>query len=287
MGLKMTALGARLIEITPLEDNMKINRWSLFFVFTSILLASRFTAVNAQTITTTTNWAPTSCSVPAPAEVFFYTGTGTTSGDVAAVKDLLNLMKLTYSEVSASQMNCIQESNIAGRFKLILFPGGNSIDISAALNASALAAVHNAVTNDGVPYLGICAGDFMAGAWGSSSHKAFNLTNGVSFNVYDHGAITGVPISFPKQATLDITLWDGPADKGWGSVVGKFSDGTPAIVEGKSGKGFVLLSGVHPEASLTGWCKGSACADNKLDVAYAETLVNAALHSTPLPSFSN
>ena len=42
---------------------------------------------------------------------------------------------------------------------------------------------------------------------------------------------------------------------GWGAVVGKYPDGTPAIVEGTSGKGWVILCGVHPEAPAN-WRQG-------------------------------
>src|SRR2546430_8702508 len=34
---------------------------------------------------------------------------------------------------------------------------------------------------------------------------------------------------------------------GWGAVVGRYPDGTPAIVEGKSGDGWVILSGRSEE----------------------------------------
>jgi len=39
-----------------------------------------------------------------------------------------------------------------------------------------------------------------------------------------------------------------PKFTGWGAVVGKYPDETPAIVEGTSGKGWVILCGLHPEA---------------------------------------
>ena len=35
---------------------------------------------------------------------------------------------------------------------------------------------------------------------------------------------------------------------GWGEVVSKYPDGTPATVQGRYGSGWVVLTGVHPEA---------------------------------------
>lgn len=78
---------------------------------------------------------------------------------------------------------------------------------------------------------------------------------------------------------------DGPQYTSWGAVVGKYPDGTPAIVEGRSGKGWVLLVGTHPEAP-EGWRRGMifttpAGAAN----LYAGTLIDAALHGTSLPHY--
>lgn len=72
---------------------------------------------------------------------------------------------------------------------------------------------------------------------------------------------------------------------GWGAVVGKYPDGTPAIVEGRSGKGWVILVGVHPEAPDS-WQRGMtfstpASAAN----ACAGTLVDAALNGISLPHY--
>jgi hypothetical protein len=78
---------------------------------------------------------------------------------------------------------------------------------------------------------------------------------------------------------------DGPQYTGWGEVVGKYPDGTPAIVEGRSGKGWMLLVGTHPEAPES-WERGmtfSTPASAAND--YAGTLVDAALNGTSLPHY--
>jgi hypothetical protein len=72
---------------------------------------------------------------------------------------------------------------------------------------------------------------------------------------------------------------------GWGDVVGKYPDGTPAIVEGNSGKGWVILTGVHPEAPAS-WRRGMIFTTPvNVDHAYAATLINAALRGTRLPHY--
>ena len=76
---------------------------------------------------------------------------------------------------------------------------------------------------------------------------------------------------------------DGPQYTGWGAVVGKYPDGTPAIVEGRSSKGWVLLVGTHPEAPEN-WQRGMTFTTPPGAAnAYAGTLIDAALNGTSLP----
>ena len=73
---------------------------------------------------------------------------------------------------------------------------------------------------------------------------------------------------------------DGPQLAGWGAVVGKYPDGTPAVVEGTSGEGWVILTGVHPEAPAA-WRRGLIfTTPASVDHAYAGRLVSAALNRT-------
>ncbi|MFI5076014.1 MAG: hypothetical protein ACHQRO_01665, partial [Vicinamibacteria bacterium] len=89
-------------------------------------------------------------------------------------------------------------------------------------------------------------------------------------------------IARPGQPTLEHYWEDGPQLAGWGAPIATYPDGTPAIVEGAVGRGWVVLSGVHPEAPES-WRDGMtfrtpAAADN----AFAATLIRAALDRTPL-----
>jgi len=67
--------------------------------------------------------------------------------------------------------------------------------------------------------------------------------------------------------------------------VGKYPDGTPAIVQGTSGKGWVILCGVHPEAPEN-WRRGmNFTTPASVANAYAGTLIDAALQGTWLPHY--
>ena len=241
--------------------------------------------------------APTVDQVPAPSSsgfgstntgttppVLLFNGTGTDSS-VASVESILGTLKLSYATANTSQLNAMTETKLKA-YKLLIVPGGNSDTIANHLSKATRAMVRATVQNDGLHYLGICAGGF----FGSYQYgNGLDLTSGVWFNVWpNNGKGTGmeaVPISFPKSSTLDIYWHDGPETSGWGYIVAKYPDGTAAIAEGAYGKGFAILSGVHPEAPAS-WrtcCKFRT--PLATDLAYAGTLVTAALNGTLLPHY--
>lgn len=171
-------------------------------------------------------------------------------------------------------------------FKLLIVPGGDSITIGENLNSSTTAKVHDAIIENGLHYLGICAGSFFGGY---SEYNGLNLTSGVWFNFYadyfDGIDKAAVEISTPESGRMDQYWQEGPQLSGWGDVVAKYPDGVPAIVEGKSGNGWVILSGVHPEAPAD-WRYGMTFTTSvETDNAYAGTLVEAALNGTWLPHY--
>ena len=166
-------------------------------------------------------------------------------------------------------------------YRLFLVPGGNSVTIGQHLTRTATANVHNAI-EAGLHYLGICAGGFFGGY---SIHNALNVAGGVWFNLYNGTSKQVAHIRFPNSPTLDIYEQDGPNLAGWGSVVGQYSNGKPAITEGKVGQGFAILCGVHPEAPAS-WRYGMKFnTPLATDLAFARNLVTHALSGTALPHF--
>ncbi len=216
--------------------------------------------------------------------VLLFVGTGTSSGDVSAVKTILGDLKLSYATATSSQLDGMSESSLL-KYKLFLMPGGDAVTIGNHLTVTATTTVHNAVVNGGMHYLGICAGGFFA------DNSIFNYL-GITTPVYDFYADhykginkEAVEISQPDGTKLDQYWQDGPELNGWGDVVGRYPNGSAAVVEGKSGKGWVILSAVHPEAPAS-WRTGMKFTTSvQVDNAYAETLVKAALNETSLPHF--
>lgn len=218
---------------------------------------------------------------PSDAPILLFDGAGTSDEDVAAVETILKESHLGYSLVSTSQLNAMTEPQL-GSYRLLIVPGGNFLRIGGNLEPRAITRVHDAVQN-GLGYLGICAGAFLAGR---STHYASLGLADVQFGFYA-GIYTAhraaVVIAGPGTPTLEQYWEDGPQLGGWGAVVGKYPDGTPAIVEGTSGRGWVILSGVHPEAPASWRRELSFSTPMGADHAYATTIVRAALDRTWLP----
>lgn len=258
----------------------------LLLLISSLLAPVTFTSCGANRGTTSPG-AGTSLPPPIPSAepVLLFTGAGTSSSDVTAIEALLTTLALGYTTVDSAQLNAMSEPQLAG-YKLLIVPGGNSIVIGQNLNASTASNIRSAVADYGLNYLGVCAGAFFGGY---SIYNGVDLTGGIAFNFYNDEFvgvhIEAVEISFPTENPMDVYWQDGPELSGWGQVVARYPDGTAAIADGLSGKGFVIFTGVHLEAPAS-W-RGSLkfTTPESVDVAYAGTIIQAALNGTPLPHF--
>ena len=171
----------------------------------------------------------------------------------------------------------MNESQLRGH-RLLIVPGGNFENIGKSLTSYTTANIRNAVQH-GLNYLGICAGAFFAG---NSPYNGLNLTSGVRFRFYAAEAQgirkAAVAITPAGAPPLDQYWEDGPQLTGWGAVVAKYPDGTPAIAEGAVGSGWVLLTGIHTEAPAS-WRQGMTFRTPlDADQSYAGTLIQAALN---------
>jgi glutamine amidotransferase-like uncharacterized protein len=170
-------------------------------------------------------------------------------------------------------------------YRLLIVPGGNFEQIGYGLKPQTTARLRSAIRH-GLNYLGLCAGAFFAG---DSPFNGLNLTSGVRFTFYAAENLgvhkAAIPIAIAGSLALDNYWEDGPQLTGWGSVVGRYPDGKPAIVEGRVGQGWAILSGVHPEAPDS-WRRGLTFATPAvIDNAYAETLIDAALNGKTLAHY--
>jgi glutamine amidotransferase-like uncharacterized protein len=221
---------------------------------------------------------------PDPGNILLFGGRGTSPGDVRAVEEILDRERLAYLTVDSSDLNAMDEARLRAH-RLLIVPGGNFVHMGEGLAPVTAVHVRTAVQG-GLNYLGICAGALLAG---NARENGFNLTAGVRFGFYravNQGINKAVvPIASAAGPTLDQYWEDGPELSNWGAVVAKYPDGTPAVTEGAFGNGWVVLSGVHPEAP-EGWRRGMSFATPAdVDHAFAVTLIRAALNRESLPHY--
>lgn len=214
-------------------------------------------------------------------DILLFTGPGTSPNDVAALEGLLRERGWRYSALNSARLEVITEAEVKA-YRLLVFPGGNFEEIGNGLTTSAAAKLRSAVRS-GSSYLGICAGAFFAGA---SPYNGLNLTEGVRFPFYtlEERGIRKAPvfITTAAGATLEMYWEDGPVLTGWGEPVARYPEGTPAVVQGKFGEGWVILAGVHPEAPES-WRRDLAfTTPASASRAYAASLIDAALNRRPL-----
>jgi glutamine amidotransferase-like uncharacterized protein len=216
--------------------------------------------------------------------ILLFNGSGTSPNDVAAIEKILNESDFSYTTANSRRLNKMSESQLKA-YRLLIVPGGNFEQIGNGLRSSATANVRNAV-HSGLNYLGICAGAFFSG---DSPYNGLNLTSDVKFRFYaleERGVRkAAVAITIAGSPALTHYWEDGPQLTGWGDVVAKYPDGTPAIVEGNVGDGWVILSGIHPEAPER-WRRGLTFnIPASIDNAYAATLISAALNRIRLEHY--
>lgn len=230
----------------------------------------------------------TACDIhPAPTSpptILLFNGIGTSPNDVAALEKILNENQLGYATVDSRQLNEMSEMQLRA-FRLLIVPGGNFEQMGNGLTSITSTNIRNAIGN-GLNYFGICAGAFFAG---NSPYNGLNLTSGVRFPFYslENQGIRKAAVEIEIAGSPSLThYWeDGPQLTGWGEAIAKYPDATPAIVEGNFGNGWVILSGVHPEAPEN-WRDGMKFATlASVDHAYAAKLIEAALNRTWLEHY--
>jgi len=215
-------------------------------------------------------------------------------------KALVNNLGLDYDTANSAQLNAMTQAQMAA-YKLLIIPGGNSITIGNNISSATTAHIKTAVRTYGLHYLGVCAGAFLVSYAGGTSYNDINLLNGIWFDLFTDSScgtneikLCTETLSLADGSTIVVYWEDGPqlTTQGgtWGTVVAKYPNGQPAIIQGFAGNGWTLLQGIHPEAPRS-WGCGTGCTcdfgttTQAEDFAYSATLISAALNGTVLQHF--
>lgn len=287
---------------------MSSNKWIIFaFVIFTIFAATACESTSALNNPSNGNInfgsavGPTPSPAPDPSapprtfdtQVLLFNGTGISTSDWQSVEQILIGNGYSYKLVDSPGLDAMSPVEIAS-FGTMIFPGGYSSTITSGLKGQTRINIRNAVLNNGVGYVGFCAGAGTAvspsPAVGQAPSFGFSLLNGPILDEYlpngQEPTAAMVTVSFADGATRDLIWVGGPITPNWaGGVVGRYKTGDPAFSQAFAGRGLVEISGPHPEAP-SGWPAGYGLTDSDgVDHDIAIKMINAAIHGQPLPTF--
>lgn len=226
-------------------------------------------------------------------DVLIYGGLGSWGDEIESLKELLAAHGKTYAEYDDKQFNDATDADF-DKFSLVIFPGGDSNDVNRNLTMETRDRIRRAVLERGLNYFGLCSG-----AW-----LVVSPQNRLKENVYGFQFVTGpwlkqTPLFemkleyavtnaiFPNGSRRKLLWFGGPITPNIpGGVIAKYGDGTPAITQMRAGKGFVILSGLHPTANKKILSKISLYEKEAIDPELGWRLLEAGITGKPLPAFS-
>jgi len=218
------------------------------------------------------------------APILLFNGIGTSPNDVEAIKNILSTNDLNFELINSAQLNGI-DTNQLSEYKLIIIPGGNFIEMGKNLTTGTTRNIQTAV-HSGLNYLGICAGGFLAG---NTRKNSFKIAGDVQFKFYsaeDKGIRKAAVAVTNADGIMIEHYWeDGPEFGGWGEVVSKYPDGTPATVQGSYGLGWIVLTGIHSEAPESWRKEFHFSSPIAASHQYAGRLIKSAMEKTTMGIF--
>lgn len=222
--------------------------------------------------------------------VLVFVGDGTWGTEIGDLEAMLDAHGVTYQEADSAQLDAMSAQDMA-TFGVIYIPGGEGGTEAGDTAPQTHANLRTAVQQLGVSYVGFCAGAFVAVAPaptnGGDVSYGFGVVDGPILDYYtgpgSDQTYAQTLESYPDGTTENILWYGGPVTPPIG-VVARYPTGDPAISEIWSGKGLVLIGGVHPDLSQGSLDALGVVPDTPAqDIAWK--IFQAALTQQPLPTF--
>ena len=224
-----------------------------------------------------------------------YQGDATAYGDVEAISEILDTHHLKYSTVTSAELNQMSIDDLKN-FGVLIWPGGYAGQMSGSLYPKTRENIRDAVLNEGLNFVGFCAGAFMAISpeaspqeegpeWGLALISAPILPY---YHLEDEGTeYSMVDVNFPDKTTRSLVWWGGPYLPDFkNGTIAKYADTQqPAIIQTSAGKGFVVIAGPHPEAPEEWRTKLGLQDPDGIDQEIAWQMIDAAVTQIPLPAY--
>ncbi len=223
----------------------------------SFIFATTLTSCNLRSTNSSANSAPSINPGVDRTDVLIYGGIGSWRPEINSLKETLYSNGATYNEVKAPELDRMPLNDLI-KYRLLVIPGGDAETVTKHLSPHTHARLREAVQIEGLDYLGFCAGAWLAVAPAPPPGK--DVSYGIGFVdgpiqqtnfLYNQGFGFALTTAFFPDGTKRNQLWyGGPITPDVpGGVIAKYSDGTPAISQIWSGKGLVIISGLHPTAT--------------------------------------
>lgn len=223
-------------------------------------------------------------------DVMLFNGSGVSTSDWQSTESILKSQGLSYQLVNSAELNAMSLEQITS-FGAIVVPGGSGGTITSNLTPATRIRVRQAVRDYGVGYVGFCAGAWVAvGPEADTDNTAGYGLAVAKGSVLPSWPVPGrtaamVPVTFSDGSVRQLVWWGGPATPEWeNGVVARYADGKPAISERWAGKGYVVISGPHPEAPQ-GWRSTAGTDSDGLDYDIAIDMIQAALKKQALATY--
>lgn len=226
-------------------------------------------------------------------DVLLFTGQGTWSSEIASIENILTSHGATFQDIGSTELNAMTVDEIA-QYGVMIFPGGEGGTEAGSLSAQTHANLREAVQLRGVSYVGFCAGSFIAVAPAPVGNQdvsyGLGIVNGPLLQYYyleNQGTdIAMTEETFADGTQADLLWYGGPVTPDTpGGVIARYPTGEPAMSEMWSGRGFVVLSAVHPTATQAILDALGMTSNDGTHTDIAWNLINGALHQAPLPAF--
>lgn len=226
-------------------------------------------------------------------DVVIFGGVTAWKAEVDSIKAILYKHGATYEEIDSERLNAFTLDDFA-RYKLLIFPGGYAPTMVDFMTLATRERIRSAVQLGGLNYLGFCAGAWIAVGPAPAPGQPLAYGLGVANGAYldknflgkkglDHAIDRA---RFADGSRRNLLWYGGPVTPSLpGGVVARYSDGAPAVSQMRSGQGFVIVSGLHPAATMPmleflGLNDKEAIAPD-----FAWMLLKAGIQGKPMPAF--
>jgi len=238
--------------------------------------------------------APESSAGVDRTDVLIYGGPGAWRAEIDSLKQILYAHQATYDEASPDRLNHMSIEDFQ-KYNMIIFAGGDAPTVRRVLTTETHARLREAVQKDGLNYLGFCAGAWLAVA-PAPVHPNEDVGYGLGVvdgpvlqqnYLFKMGRVHSLDDTiFPNGSHRKLLWYGGPITPEIpGGVIARYSDQTPAITQIQSGKGLVIISGLHPAANKSILSRINLFDTEAIDPDFAWQLLDGAIRHKPLPAF--